>query len=197
MDILDDLYEYGKIWSLELPTKLRNDFKDPTGDLFAEKNGIKPEEQVVDILKDKKLPVVIVGDICAITLSKIGFLPSIAIIDNKTLRHQQIDPFLPNHDPRALIYAKNPAGQVTFEAIKAIQRGLDLNAELKETILVKVEGEEDLLVLPTAILSPPGSHVIYGQPGEGMVLLKVTNSIQKSFIGLLKKFIKIHKPVNE
>jgi hypothetical protein len=40
-------------------------------------------------------------------------------------------------------------------------------------VLILVKGEEDLAVIPAAILAPPGSLVFYGQPGEGVVICEV------------------------
>jgi len=191
MDFFTDLFK-GGVKSLELPLKMRSEFKDPLGRLFIQNDSSSPEEQVAAFLMAKEHPVIIVGDICAITLSKTGFLPAVAIIDNRTLRHQEVEPFLPDHDPRAVIHAKNPAGQVAYEAVEALQRGLNLNAELNDTIIVEIIGEEDLLVLPAVILASSGFHVIYGQPGEGIVVIEVTHSIQEIFTRLLTKFIKIY-----
>ncbi|MFW9995374.1 MAG: GTP-dependent dephospho-CoA kinase family protein [Candidatus Odinarchaeota archaeon] len=189
MNFFHDLFDSNQKKSLELPFELRNEFKTPVGKLYIEESGFKPEERVSALLKDKKQPTIVVGDVCALTLGQAGFFPSIAIIDNKTLRYQQTDSYLPDYDPRATITATNPAGQVTHEAVNAIQRGLVFYGKLKKTILVKIEGEEDLLVLPATILAPSGSHVIYGQPGEGIVVLEVTHSIQKHFTELLERFI--------
>ena len=40
---------------------------------------------------------------------------------------------------------------------------------------IVVEGEEDLATLPAILYAPPGSVVVYGQPDEGSVLVKVNS----------------------
>ena len=37
-----------------------------------------------------------------------------------------------------------------------------------------VDGEEDLLVLVAVAFAPLGGLVVYGQPGEGLVVVRVT-----------------------
>jgi uncharacterized protein (UPF0218 family) len=37
--------------------------------------------------------------------------------------------------------------------------------------VLHVEGEEDLAAVPAVIVAPAGASVVYGQPGEGMVLV--------------------------
>jgi uncharacterized protein (UPF0218 family) len=38
---------------------------------------------------------------------------------------------------------------------------------------VVVDGEEDLATLPALVAAPTGASIVYGQPGEGMVLVEV------------------------
>jgi hypothetical protein len=45
---------------------------------------------------------------------------------------------------------------------------------LRKKSRIVVNGEEDLLVIPAVLLAKNGSAVVYGQPGRGMVLIKVT-----------------------
>jgi uncharacterized protein (UPF0218 family) len=41
-------------------------------------------------------------------------------------------------------------------------------------VVIRVEGEEDLLALPAAMLAAVGSMIIYGQPLVGLVVIRVT-----------------------
>lgn len=49
--------------------------------------------------------------------------------------------------------------------------------------MILVDGEEDLAVLPCILTAPSGSLVLYGQPGEGLVVCEVDKVINK-----VKKF---------
>jgi hypothetical protein len=42
-----------------------------------------------------------------------------------------------------------------------------------------VEGEEDLLTLVAVVEAPENSLVVYGQPREGLVVVKVDEKIKK------------------
>ncbi len=41
------------------------------------------------------------------------------------------------------------------------------------SVLIRVEGEEDLVTLPAIALAPHGFTVVYGLPDKGAVLVKV------------------------
>ena len=52
-------------------------------------------------------------------------------------------------------------------------------------VAVVVKGEEDLLGFPVAILSQPGSLMLYGQPDVGMILVEVNEEVRESAKKLL------------
>jgi len=56
--------------------------------------------------------------------------------------------------------------------LDAIIKAYELN-KTGNKVLIVVDGEEDLAVLPCVITAPPGTVVLYGQPGEGVVLCEV------------------------
>ena len=47
-----------------------------------------------------------------------------------------------------------------------------------ESILITVDGEEDLLVIPACIFAPENSVVMYGQPNEGLVIVTITPELR-------------------
>ena len=52
--------------------------------------------------------------------------------------------------------------------------------------IVVVEGEEDLLTLVAIAESPLGSLVVYGQPHQGVVLVRVSREKKKEIAQLIK-----------
>jgi uncharacterized protein (UPF0218 family) len=66
--------------------------------------------------------------------------------------------------------AKNPPGTITAESQEALYSALEYNNGFR----LVVDGEEDLLVLPLMAMLPEGSVIVYGQPREGMVVIKLT-----------------------
>jgi hypothetical protein len=69
-----------------------------------------------------------------------------------------------------IVYIKNPQGTIAEEAVAAIQDALKSNVSVK----MIVEGEEDLLTLVAISYAPENSLVVYGQPYEGIVVVKIT-----------------------
>ena len=61
--------------------------------------------------------------------------------------------------------AKNPAGTLSAELLDGLKEALD-----HMPALVCVDGEEDLAVIPLVMMAPEGALILYGQPGEGIVL---------------------------
>ncbi len=76
----------------------------------------------------------------------------------------------------------------------------DLIAGLDEAVsdppaLVFVDGEEDLAVIPLVLASPDGSIILYGQPGEGVVLREVDESARREARVLLTYFEKVNTSI--
>jgi uncharacterized protein (UPF0218 family) len=78
----------------------------------------------------------------------------------------------------------------------AIIDGVERRQEKKSTLtnrmlnqknfILRVIGEEDLLTLPTCYFAPHYSLVCYGQPLEGLVLVRVNDSIRRKAKELMK-----------
>jgi hypothetical protein len=66
--------------------------------------------------------------------------------------------------------AVNPPGTITDELWTTIQKSFDIAQG--SNVLIVVDGEEDLAVIPCVLMAPEGSLILYGQPGEGVVLVE-------------------------
>ncbi|MCE4614861.1 MAG: GTP-dependent dephospho-CoA kinase family protein [Desulfurococcales archaeon] len=108
----------------------------------------------------------------------IGLKPHLSIVDMKT-RRNDISPKLVS----ALIEECNiyrvtsPPGKISLEAINLICRLLE-KTELSKCYIIIVDGEEDMLALPTLSCAPEGSAVIYGVPGIGIAVFLTDNAIR-------------------
>lgn len=148
---------------VELPTALRPELKAPMGPVFTETSALLAE--VGDI-------VVAVGDMVSYHLLEAGRVPDVALVDGKTER-DAVDADVREattgfaHE----ITVENPAATLTADLLAALQTALE-RADEASTLLV-VEGEEDLAVVPAVIAAPEGASIVYGQPGEGMVHVRV------------------------
>jgi hypothetical protein len=55
-------------------------------------------------------------------------------------------------------------------------------------VVIKVNGEEDLAVIPVALAAPLDCEIYYGQPGKGVVKIKVTERVKNEIKLLISKF---------
>jgi len=118
------------------------------------------------IRKEKPECIISVGDVVSQSMLKQSIQPHIIIVDNRVMR-ASIKPIETTINKK--INVKNPAGTLTPEAWVVMERAL----EQKQPIQVLVEGEEDMLTLVAVLRAPENSLVVYGQPGEGVVAVKV------------------------
>ncbi|RLI25998.1 MAG: hypothetical protein DRO52_03185, partial [Candidatus Hecatellales archaeon] len=146
-----------------LPERLRAELKKPLGILFPSLT------EALRFLVEVKPPrVVAVGDRVSQDLSRAGVKVNLYLVDGKIERKALQPPSLP---AQKTLKVRNPAGTISFEALEAIKEVLE--SEAGGSIVLLVEGEEDLLALPAIAYAPEGSLVFYGQPGEGVVAVKV------------------------
>jgi uncharacterized protein (UPF0218 family) len=149
--------------TLEMRLKL----KEPFGTLIRGSFS-KTMDKLEDIVKKEKPPGIIsVGDTVSRNLHEHRIIPRLAITDNKSMR-KAIQP--QTFPPKNLIQVKNPQGTITEEAIAAVRDALEGDKQVQ----ILVDGEEDLLTLVAVLHAPENSLVIYGQPHEGIVVVKVT-----------------------
>ncbi|WP_457554527.1 GTP-dependent dephospho-CoA kinase family protein [Candidatus Pyrohabitans sp.] len=147
---------------LKLPDELRSYLRKPLGELFTGA-GIEAMEQAKQKLGKGSL--IVVGDESYRNALKLGLKPKLAVVDFRVKR-EGIEEYALEGEVRKV---RNPPGWITRELWDAIHEAL--NSEGEQVILV--EGEEDLAVLPCIIEAEWGDDIIYGQPGEGVVLIHV------------------------
>jgi uncharacterized protein (UPF0218 family) len=151
-----------------LPLELREKFKEPFGTLLHGTSAVTMKQLNAIIINEKPPPTVIsVGDRVSRNLHKHGIIPQLAITDNKSLR-RNIQPAI--FEAKKIIRVKNPQGTITDEAEAAVRTAL----KDKEHTHIVVDGEEDLLT-PVAVLhAPENALIVYGQPYQGVVVVKAT-----------------------
>jgi len=164
--------------SYRLPEDLRKELKKPIGELITDDSKICEKYKKIDGT------LITVGDVSTSRAISCGKMPFLAIIDFKTKRsevpaHQNILRTIPSSYRR--IKVKNSPGTISGELIKVIE------AVFKNKVpsLVVIEGEEDLAVIPVIIHAPEDSWVVYGQPDEGAVFIKVNKLLKESALKIL------------
>jgi len=158
---------------LLLPENRRSLFRQPFGILCPDIASALP------LIRGKV--VYTVGDVVTYHLIQEGIVPALAIIDGHTMRAHC------NRSPavfRKRLFARNPAGTLTRE----LRTALDA-AVADPGTLILVDGEEDLAVIPLILSAPEGVIVLYGQPGEGVVVCKVNGAAKEKARALLSCFV--------
>ena len=74
-----------------------------------------------------------------------------------------------------ILKAKNPAGTITDDLWETIGQAMKLSGD-GNCHVIEVDGEEDLAVLPCILMASDETTILYGQPNEGLVLLKVCDA---------------------
>ena len=158
-----------------LPNKLRKELKIIWGiPIFGQKKEIfEKYEKFIEKGNFKK--VITVGDYCSFNLTS-----DIKIFDGKIGRKKIKIPSRWRAD--FSLICPNPPSTIQKTVWPIIKRAI------KENRNVFIRGEEDLLVIPSVLLSGKNSVVIYGFPGKGVCFIEVSPEIKKVFKKLLKKF---------
>lgn len=150
-----------------LTPNLRKELKSPLGLLIE--GSFEETTRTLKRLIEKETPVKIisVGDTVSGTMMKGGIYPQISVVDNKVLR-KPVEPFEMEVD--RTLYVRNPPGVLTEEAWDVMKKALRLQGVTR----ILVDGEEDLFTMVAVLCAPENSLVVYGQPGKGVVAVRVT-----------------------
>jgi uncharacterized protein (UPF0218 family) len=164
--------------TLLLSEKLRAHLKRPIGQLFPD-----TATAVEHLRKLRPTRLITVGDVVTAGFIAAGVRPDVAVVDFFVMREPVTGDLKARIDSLnvKVVHVKNPAGTLTPEMREAF-------ANAKPPLKIIVEGEEDLAAIPAVLSAPQGSVVAYGQPGEGVVIIKVTESKRREFTDLLKEF---------
>ena len=166
---------------LRLPEEVRPLLKRPLGRLF------RSTGEAVDHLRTSPpTRLITVGDVVTAEFLEAGLKPDIVVVDFRVMRSPAGEDIKRVIDSYSVPVrrVRNPAGFLVPE----------LGDELKDADLplkIIVDGEEDLATLAAVLTAPVGSVIAYGQPGEGVVLVEVTEEKKREFKELLDKFTEV------
>ena len=155
--------------NLTLKKECREKLKKPLGKL------IKKELELLKELKNKEI--ITVGDKTTQTILGLGLKPKLAIVDYR-IERKDIEFNYRNFSKK--LKAKNKPGQISIESVKKIEE-----SKKYEDCLLEIDGEEDLLVLPSLLELEKGI-VCYGQPNEGIVVIRINHRTKEKIKNLLE-----------
>jgi hypothetical protein len=154
---------------LQLPDELRDQLKNPLGNLISDNDPSK--ENIIKKISTESV-IITVGDRTTENMLQFGIKPQIQIIDGLEKRSECAVPA--DDTIITKLSCKNPPGEITEESIQVIQKAFSSEPPVR----IIVDGEEDLLVIPVCIFAPENSVVMYGQPNEGLVIVTITPEIR-------------------
>lgn len=176
---------------MPLNDELISILKKPLGDFIPDNEVTK--QKILTYVKEASL-VAAVGDATTSRLFSFDIVPEISVLDGRERRSKveypypsKIDCSVDSVDEQSIatIYelrCTNPPSTISKNAFSVLNFAMEGK---RFPVRILVEGEEDLLTLPIVSMSPDRAIVLYGQPLEGIVIVRVTETIRKKAKSLM------------
>jgi len=155
---------------LVLPVKDRQLFKEPIGTELYDSDLETFHAQTL---------LITVGDVVSLTFRNHGITPFLSVYDGMTERREMTEfaRLVEDEERKEVI---NPAGKITRELAETIRGSIEGSGGL-----IRVDGEEDLALLPVIHYAPIGADVVYGWPGRCMMRITTDEGIKTKIEQLL------------
>jgi uncharacterized protein (UPF0218 family) len=158
---------------MQIPEDVREALKKPLGALHRDFREIRKLSHSRRIIS--------VGDVCTLGLLAMGIKPHLAVFDHLFMR-RPLDPgmlrVLELHYRKPARYS-NPPGTLSEKVV------IDAPMLLSSGGGVLIDGEEDLTALAFILAAGPRDVIVYGQPGEGMVVVIPDKTLKTKIAGWL------------
>jgi len=138
------------------------------------------------IAKEKATQIISVGDVVTRNMMQHRIPVHIMIVDNKAMR-EQVEPVRVTAEKT--VNLKNPPGTLSPESWTTLEEVIRGKAQTR----LLVDGEEDLLTLVAILNAPQNAFVIYGQPHEGIVVVKVDEGVKEK----VRRIVDSMEPVSK
>ncbi|MDR4510889.1 MAG: GTP-dependent dephospho-CoA kinase family protein [Nitrososphaeraceae archaeon] len=164
--------------------------KKPFGDLISNEDVTKNKilEIINKLTKGNQIPLITVGDATTEKILSFGIFPQLAIIDGverrikrSEVKNLKIKKAYSRNEKIKIYKCINKQGSISSKAYNIIKTIITK----KEKAILCVDGEEDLLALPVFVLASENSLILYGQPLEGLVVVKTDKELREKAQNLL------------
>ncbi len=140
----------------------REKLKEPRGPVYE-------EEELTEELQNRDFSrLIAVGDRVSQDIAESDIEADLSIVDGSIQREKVGEEHFEDIKAERTFETENPAGEISEEAWKTVRKA----SALRCSAMIEVDGEEDLLAIPALLFAPEGALVVYGQPGEGAVLME-------------------------
>jgi len=168
---------------LTLPENLKEELRKPLGKIFSN------SKDLIKFIKEKKPEFIFsIGDIVSYHLIKNKINPQLLIFDFKTKRGQvsdEVKKVLSFSFSKKIV---NQPGTISKNAFLTIKTCVEKILSKNEKQQIFVDGEEDLLALPSILFSPLKTLVLYGHWRLGVIGVEVKEMIKEKVVSILKNF---------
>jgi len=170
---------------LILPPEMRDELRKPLGKVYAgQDEDLNRAANLVrsNLLREEGERLFTIGDISTSSLRAVGVEPNIAVIDNRSRRHDLKDVLVSEEQ------VSNRPGTISKNAVSKLYKYIADVTKSKRSLTLEIQGEEDLLALPAILLSPLNTWVVYGQYDLGLVVTLVTEEKKDQVRSILSRF---------
>jgi uncharacterized protein (UPF0218 family) len=139
--------------------------------------------------EEERLRILAVGDVTVTLFHARNILPRLSVVDllvERSVRYKKLSE-MPLQHVNLTYSLQNTPGQISAEAFRVV-RDAFIAIGSGKTVLIHVEGEEDLIVLPVILLAPLDFIVCYGQPKKGTVKVRITESLKIHARDIVEQF---------
>jgi GTP-dependent dephospho-CoA kinase len=119
--------------------------------------------------------IITIGDTTTEKLVLLGYIPDISVVDGKEKRIKK--PKIFEYPTDKILHFENKPGELDENVITQIIQLTQ--GKLESKIKFLIEGEEDLIALPFLMHSPDNWVICYGQPYDGLVIVRVNEESRK------------------
>ena len=124
---------------------------------------------------DRAHKIITVGDTTTEKQVLLGYIPDISVVDGKEKRVKK--PKIFEYPTDKILHFENKPGELDENVIAQIIQLTQRKLESKIQFII--EGEEDLIALPFLMFSPDNWVICYGQPYDGLVIVRVNEESRK------------------
>ncbi|OQY65510.1 hypothetical protein B6D29_03705 [Microgenomates bacterium UTCPR1] len=158
-----------------IPERVKEKLRKPLGKVF------RSEKQIKKYLEEKKpTKIICVGDVVVKSFLKVGIRPDVKIIDFRSRRKSLPKSGYVVEKTAKQRLLRNEPGTINIDTARQLKEIISATIAGISEGWVFIEGEEDLLVLPSVIYAPLGAVIFYGHWQYGVIALEVTEEVKKS-----------------
>ena len=156
---------------IEISPDARKYLSKPLGELYPPENLDLLRNILFEIRRGGRNIIASVGDRVTKTLIDWDIIPDIAVVD--CMERRRPVNIVDEKRFKEVFYVDNMRGYINMAIKDLVRKVLSL-----KPVLIKVGGEDDLVGIPIIYSLDNGDVMIYGQPKQGIVLVRVTPTLK-------------------